>query len=327
MSRKTKKEEKLKPVYLITGDDEPKVQKALSRLKERVISDSGTDINIDIFDALDHHAGEVAQAASTLPFGEGVRLVIVMNVGAWRKPDKDVLAGFLTDPPPYSCLALVGGGLKKNEILYRAVESAGQVLAFEAPRPRDLPQWTRQQAAMRHLKLGENEARRLVTLAGSDQQAIISELDKLVTYAGSGSVEMEDIETLCWVSPEVRIWDLTDAMGQKDRSAVFKNLEALLAERQAPTVVFFSLARHLKCLAEVVAARERGEDPARAAASMGLKPFPAKKVVGQSRNFTGEGLREAIRIFSELDADMKGRGNLRPDFALEAALARILDVV
>lgn len=327
MTKAKKKEEQLKPVYLISGSDSPKVELAARRLRERVVADAGTDINIDIFDALDHHAGQVIQAAGTLPFGEGVRLVMVMNAGAWRKADKDDLAAFLGDPPEYSCIALVGSGIKKNEGLYRAVAAVGQVLAFESPRPSDFPAWTREQAALRHLKLGSAEARRLVSLAGQDQRSISGELDKLAAYIGKGQVQTEDIETLCWVSPEVRVWDLTDALGAKNRSAVFRHLEELFAARTAPTSVFFSLARHLKSLAAVVAAGERGEDAGRAAAALGLKPFPARKIVEQSRNFTGEGLRAAIQIFAELDADMKGRRDLRPDFALEAALARVLDLV
>lgn len=325
--KKIKKAEKLKPVYLITGSDHAKVEAAARRLRERIVADAGTDINVDLFEALDHRAVSVIQAASTLPFGEGVRLVMVMNIGAWHKADKDALADFLSEPPGFACVALVGSGLRKNEALYKAVEAAGQVLTFDAPRPSDFPAWTREQAALRRLKLGNSEARRLVTLTGHDTQAIATELDKLSLYAGQGTVEMEDIEAVCWISPEVRIWDLTDALGARDRRRVFLSLEALLGEQTAPTSVFFSLARHLKYLVEVVAARERGEDPAQAAAALGLKPFPARKVVEQSQDFTAAGLRRAMMIFSDLDADMKGRSELRPDLALEVALARVLDAV
>ncbi|MBE0429332.1 MAG: DNA polymerase III subunit delta [Thermoleophilia bacterium] len=327
MSARPKKKNRLKPVYLITGTDTPKVETAARRLRDRVSEDSGTDINIDIFDALDHSAGHVIQAASTLPFGEGVRLVMAMNIGAWNKPDKDELAAFLACPPEYACIALVGAGLRKTEGLYRAVEAAGEVLVFTAPTPANFPRWTQEQAEIRGLKLGAGEARRLVALSGPDQRAIAIELDKLAAYAGRGAVEMEDIEALCWVSPEARIWDLTDALGTRNREAVFRHLERLLADGTAPASVFFSLAKHLKQLSQVVAARERGEEAAASAAALGLKPFPAKKIAGQSRNFTGSGVRRAIAVFSDLDADMKGRSELRPDFALELAICRVLDIV
>ncbi|MCL4473642.1 MAG: DNA polymerase III subunit delta [Actinobacteria bacterium] len=325
--KKATKKDALAPVYLITGSDETKVEKAMHRLRDRVIRDAGTDLNVDIFDAAVESAAPVVQAACTLPFGEGVRLVMVTNVGSWHKADKDLIVNYLALPSETTCLALVGGGIRKNEILMKSVAEVGQVLSYEAPRPSSMPAWVQEQARERHLKIGSSEARRLATIAGSDQRAILGELEKIATYRGRGEVKMEDIEELCWVSPEVRIWDLTDALGARDRQQVFRHLEELLADRAAPTSVFFSISKHMKNLCVVVTAKERGEDPMGAAAALGLKPFPARKVADQSRNFTAGALQESVKILSELDADMKGRGNLRPDLALELALARIMDII
>ena len=302
------------------------MEKARRRLRDRVIKESGTDLNVDVFDASTEDAVTVVQAASIMPFGDGVRLVLVTDVGAWRKADKDIIVNYLAMPSETTCLALVGGGIRKNETLIKAVAETGQVLTYDAPRPSNLPAWVLEQASERGLKMAPVEARRIITLAGSDQRGILSELDKLATYLGRGNVEMSDIDELCWVSPEVRIWDLTDALGARDRQAVFRHLEEMLADRTAPTSVFFSISKHLKNLCVVVSARERGEDAMGAAASLGLKPFPARKVTDQSSNFTAVGLQQAVQILADLDADMKGRLDLRPDLALETALARIMDV-
>ncbi|MBI5869369.1 MAG: DNA polymerase III subunit delta [Actinobacteria bacterium] len=322
-----KKKDTLKPVYLITGSDSTKVEKAMRRLRDRVIKESGTDLNVDAFDAATEDASTVVQAASTLPFGDGVRLVLVTDVGSWHKADKDIIANYLAMPSESTCLALVGGGIRKNEGLFKAVADAGQVLTYDAPRPSNLPAWVQEQAHDRGLKMAPAEARRIITLAGSDQRGILSELDKLATYLGRSEVTMADIEELCWVSPEVRVWDLTDALGKRDREAVFRHLEELLADRTAPTSVFFSISKHLKNLCVVVSAKERGEDVMGAAHSLGLKPYPARKLADQSVNFTAAGLQQAVQILAELDADMKGRRDLRPDLALETAVARVMDIV
>jgi DNA polymerase-3 subunit delta len=327
MSTEAKEKKALKPAYVITGSDEPKVEKAVRRLKERIISDAGTDINIDVFDATEQTALEVIQAACTLPFGVGQRLVLVTNAGNWSKADKDAIISYLGEPPEHTVLALTGRGFKKKEALLAAVAAVGEVLTFDAPRPSSLPRWVQEQARRMHLKLGLEEARRLILLTGSEQRAILSELEKLSTYIGKGTVGLDDMERLCWISPKVRIWDLTDALGARDRAAVFKHLEAVLREHTAPTMIFYAVARHLRMLSQVVEAKERGEEPARAALALGLKPYPAKKIAQQSRNFTVAGLKRTISILSDLDADMKGRDDLRPDLALELALARILDAV
>lgn len=325
MTNGTAKKQKLKPAYLITGSDEAKVEKAAGRLRARVAEDAGTELNIDVFDASQDNAGTVLQAANTLPFGESVRLVMVRNIGGWHKAEKDIIASFLSGPPEYCCLTLVGSGLRKNEALYKAVAGIGEVLTYNAPRPSDFPAWVMKQAAGRKLKMEPDAARRLVTLAGTDQRVIHSELDKLAAYKGRGKVEMSDVDAICWISTDVKVWDLTDALGSRDRKQAFRYLEELLADRTEPNSILYTITTHLKRLSEVTEARERGEDPARIAAALGMKPYPAKKIVLQSRNFTSKWLRQAMQVFSDLDADLKGRSDLRADLALEIALSRALD--
>lgn len=318
---------KLKSAYLITGSDQTKVEQASKRLRQRVAKDAGTDLNIDIFDAERDSADAVAGAAMTLPFGDGVRLVMVFNVGRWHKEDKETIAGLLAPPQEHCCLALVGSGLRKNETLYKAVASTGEVLVYDAPRPADMPAWTTRQAGKRGIKLGRDAARHLASIAVNDQRLILSELDKLAAYKRSGTVEIEDIDAVCWVSPDVRVWDLTDAIGAGDREAVFKNLEELTADRSEGGSAFYTIASHLKRLCTVTEARERGEDPVKAAAKLGMKPYPAKKIAAQSVNFSVPMLKKALGLLSELDADLKGRSDRRPDLLLEMTMARIFSKV
>jgi DNA polymerase III delta subunit len=56
-----------------------------------------------------------------------------------------------------------------------------------------------------------------------------------------------------------------------------------------------------------------------------MKPYPAKKLAAQSADFTSEGLRRALAVFSRLDLDLKGGSELRPDLSLELALARVME--
>lgn len=327
MSAETEKKQALKPVYLITGSDAVKVARAAARLRQRVVEETGSDLSIDRFDAEDCYAQDVIQAASTPSFIGELRLVLVKNIGAWPKAEKDVITTFLADPPPYTCLAFTGSGIRKNEALAKAVEAAGQILVYDAPRASELPRWAQEQARQRQLKLGPDEARRLVELVGSDQQAILAEIEKLSAYLGKGKADAEDIEAVCWVSREARVWDLTDAIGARDRQATFRHLEELIADGSAPPAVFYTIATHLRRLAAVVEASERGEDAVKAATALGMKPYPAKKLAQQSSRFNAAELKQAVGLLAELDADLKGRSPMRPDLALELALARIMDML
>ena len=230
------------------------------------------------FDASQENAAAVVQAASTLPFGEGVRLVLVTSVGAWNKADKDLIVNYLAMPSETTCLALVGGGIRKKRDADEGCRRCGTGSSYEAPRPSNLPSWVQKMADERHLKMEPRAVRRLVTITGSNQRAILGELDKLATYLGRGKVGIEDIEELCWVSPEVRIWDLTDSLGARGPAGCFSPPGGtaggpngagggLLLDRQASEKSLRGGQRP-----------GEGEDVMGAAAELGLKPFPARKL-------------------------------------------------
>ena len=114
----------LKPVYLLTGSDRPKIARPLHRLRER--------IGEDATEHLDAHetSGEDAVAACNslgLFVGEG-RLVIVEDVDRWKAADVKDVAAYLRHPRPrpfWRSSAPSQGRLA----LGKAVAKAGEVLA------------------------------------------------------------------------------------------------------------------------------------------------------------------------------------------------------
>ena len=73
----------LKPVYLISGSDRPKIRLALERLRNRF--EEGA---VEVLGAGEHPADDAVAACNALGlFGGEGRLVIVEDVDAWKAPD------------------------------------------------------------------------------------------------------------------------------------------------------------------------------------------------------------------------------------------------
>ena len=79
----------------------------------------------------------------------------------------------------------------------KAVTAAGgEVRAYEAPKPWELPKWVVARAADAGLRLDAEAARMLVALAGPGQQRLAREVEKLAiavhpeTHAGGEEVEL-----------------------------------------------------------------------------------------------------------------------------------------
>ncbi|MHB9148514.1 MAG: DNA polymerase III subunit delta [Thermoleophilia bacterium] len=318
------KKQPLKPAYLILGDDRPMVETALRRLRGRIVAESGTELNVDEFSAGQHAAREVIGAANTLAFLAGIRLVLVHGVEQWRKPDKESIVDYLRSPAPDSCLALVGEKLPAGDPLRKAVSAVGDVLEFAAPKGGRLPDWVVRQTKKLGGQIDTATARALVQRVGDDQHLLLRELEKLTTFRGRGHIKVEDVELMCNRTVEAKVFDMVDAVANRSAALVFVSLEELYAAGEKPTGLLFRVMRHFQNLSKAVALREEGFSPAQAQAELGLKPYPAKKVVQQAEAYGVRSIGRAMGVLAETDARMKGKGNLPPELELEMCLGRLL---
>src|SRR4029077_2205041 len=103
-------ERELKPVYLLTGTDRPKIAVALQRLRGRIGEDATEQLHAT------EASGEDAVAACNALglFGGEARLVVVDGVEGWKAADVKELESYLAAPAPTTVLALIGDGVKKD---------------------------------------------------------------------------------------------------------------------------------------------------------------------------------------------------------------------
>jgi DNA polymerase-3 subunit delta len=318
------KKEPLRPAYLILGDDEPKVERALQRLRGRIVQESGTDLNLDEFDASRHDARTVLAAANTLAFLGGLRLVLVHGIDAWRKPDKDEIVAYLRLPAPDACLALVGKKLPPQDALRRAIAGVGEILEYTAPKSWQMPEWIHEQARRMGVHLELAEARLLVQRVGDGQQVLLREVEKLGMYRGRARVTAEDVVLLSTRSLEASIFDLVDAVSTRQGARAFTALEELYAAGERPAGLHIRLMRHFQQLTRVVALRAEGWPATQIQAELKVKPYAAKKLMQQSQRYSAATVTLALAALADTDARLKGMGDLPEHLELELCLGSLL---
>jgi DNA polymerase III subunit delta len=315
----------LKAAYLILGDDLPKIESALKRLKSRIVEEAGSDINVEEFDAATDSATQVVNAANTLAFLGGTRLVLVQGVQSWLKADKEIIAAYLRSPAPDACLTLVTEKLPATDLLRSAMKEHGQVLEYAAPKEGQLPQWVVQEAATRlDMSVGFQEARLLVQRCGDNQNMLLRELEKLQMYADGRRVTADDIRLLATPTVEASIFDLLDSVALGRGSATFTAVDDLLALGERADVLFSRIARNFQNLAKVAALRDEGMRPEAIQVELKMKPYPVKKLMEQSAVLGNDGIARRLAILAETDARMKGMGNLPAEMELQLCLGKLL---
>ena len=315
----------LKPVYLLTGSDRPKIDRALRRLRDRIGEDA-----VEHLSAMTASGADTVAACNTLGFfgGEG-RLVIVDDANRWKAADVRALASYLDDPTPDTVLALVAAELKGDAPLVKLCAKAGDVLMYSVPK-RKLPEWVGEQFARSGTQAEPDACERLVEVVGDDVGALANEIDKLATWAGDDPVREADIAALATGFAELPVFALTDAWGRRDVSATLAACETILersSDSRSGTLARLaaSVASHVRRVRAAQALASEGVRPRDAASRLGVHPFAAEKAFGHAANFSTEELRDAIVRLAELDLALKGGSRLAADLELERALVDITE--
>ena len=189
----------LKPVYLITGGDRPKIQRAVERLRGRFDPEG-----IEHFSAEETSGDEAVASCNALGlFASSGRLVLVTEVdghrnrddrmvGGWKAADVEAVVAYLAAPAPDTLLALVAEDVRKESALGKACAKAGEVLLYEAEKKK-LVAWVTEQFRGLDVKAQPDACRLLLDLVGESTDELRLEVEKLALWAQKEGTEGEEI--------------------------------------------------------------------------------------------------------------------------------------
>jgi len=316
-------ERELKPVYLLTGTDRPKIAVALQRLRGRIGEDATEQLH-----AAEATGEDAVAACNALGlFGGEARLVVVDGVEAWKAADVKEVESYLTAPAPTTVLALVGDGLKRDSAIAKAVAKAGDVLAYDVPK-KQLPEWVAEQFARVGASAERDACRALVEAVGDDVGDLASEIQKLATWANGEQITRADVEQLAVGRAETPIFAVTDAWGRRDVAATLQATESLLDRSHRPRSgelirLVGSLVGHVGRVRKISRLTDEGVRTKEIVGRLKMHPFVAEKAAKQAGNFSPDELAQATVRLAELDAGAKGGSRLPPELQLERTLVEI----
>jgi DNA polymerase III delta subunit len=327
--------QELKPVYLITGTDRPKIETAVARLRRRFAAEA-----VEAVSGLDTTGDAVVAMCNTGSlFGDG-RLVVVDDVdgrldgdsrlrGGWKAADVDAVASYLKEPAPGTVLALVAHEAKKTSALWKACAKAGEILEYSVQK-RDLQKWIADRFRDRDVRAEPDACAALLQLVGDDLHALASEIDKIATWAAGEPIGEREVESLVTAAADTPTFALTDAYAERDAARTLAASEAIFERdakprRDTAARLTAALGGHITRLRTLKRLADEGLAAREAAGKLRLHPFYAQKLYGQAERFSEEELREAVVRLAELDGSLKGQSKLAPDLEVQRALVDLAE--
>jgi DNA polymerase-3 subunit delta len=294
---------------------------------------STAELNTAVLDGKQASAADVLAAARATPFLSDKRLVIVEGMLSWLtrkgagvtgKTELERLAEGLAHLPDWARIVFVENVTlsDRNPILNLArTEPGGFHKEFDPPR--NPTRWITIQA--REAYGAEIETRAALALAaviGEDLRAADSELAKLAAYVnGARPITEADVALLTPYVSEANVFEMVDAIGQRDGATASRLLHRLL-DQNDPLQLFGMIIRQFRLL---ILAREylnEGGAPKEIGKTIGVHPFVGEKLVGQVKVFSLEQLETIYHFLLETDIGIK-TGKVDSILALDLLIAGV----
>jgi DNA polymerase III delta subunit len=322
----------IKPAYLIEGTDLAKIGAALRRLRARAEREGGAG-------ALEAFVAEPAAttgpdpkalvaALQTMCLTTERRYLLADGVECWTpKRAEPVIEAMARLTPDVTVVLVARERAPKARApkgLAEAVkEAGGEVLAYAAPKPRDLPGWLLEEARRRQFELDRDAANLLVERLGESTVRLSNELDRLALWAEPGErVARSDLEAMVSDTSEEVAWALSDALVERDREAALGAAERLAGQGESVTGLVYQAAKRLREANIALEALESGRPSKEVERELPMHPYAAKMLLRRLRNASPDELRAGTCAIADLEWWTRGGSDYPEPVALTLAIRR-----
>lgn len=220
-------------------------------------------------------------------------------------------------PDTTTLIALMDEEMPASSPLLKAAQEYGKVIQCTLPKGAALESWIHKRAQALGVKIAPEAASLLANFMGSQLRMLANELDKLATYVGDRAIiNIEDVRLLSASAQEARIFDLTDALAQRNRKQALDLLHDLLADGEPPLKLISTITSQVRSLLLVKELANDGLRVQQIVTATGMAPFVAEKALRQVGKFQTAQLEGAYRQLLATDAALK-RSRMTPEMALD----------
>lgn len=313
--------------YLFHGSDDHSKKQTLDKLKAKLGDADMLSLNTTRLDGKSVTLAELQNACNAMPFLSPKRLVLVDNL-LNNKPPKALVDGvvaYLPDLPPTTNLVFLESKAvrKTNAVLkFASADKGSYVKLFELPQGNQLARWVRDKVAELGGQIGPRATQLLVVNVGSDLQAMENEITKLVLYKDGEMIGPDDVEKLGSFSAESSIFDLVDALGNRNGKTAVTLLQRQLNDGADPFYLFSMFIRQFRLLIQVRECLDTRVPPQEIPKMVGIHSFVAGKLTKQARSFSLKQLEQIYAHLLDIDVGVK-TGKMNMPTALNLLVANL----
>jgi DNA polymerase III subunit delta len=301
------KKRNFKSVYWLEGEEEYFIDQVIDFAEHKILNENEAGFNLSIFYGRDTNWADLINTCRKYPMFSDLQVVILKEAQAMRDIDK--LEGYI-DKPLSSTVLFVAYKEKKVDgrtKLAKLLKEKAEVLTSKKLYDNELPEWTSQLVKSKGFTINNKALLLLIDHIGNDLSRLNNEVNKLIlNLSGRTNITEDDIENFVGVSKEFNVFELQQAIANKDLYKAIRIIQYFEANPKAAPLplIFPSLYNYFSKVHMIYGLPARDEKSV--AAAIGVNFYFVKDYLQTAMKYSNQEIEKLILLLHQYN--LKGIG-------------------
>jgi DNA polymerase-3 subunit delta len=293
----------LVPLYLFYGDEPFFVDRATALVRWRL----GRTVPVRVFYAGQDALESLLEAWGAPSLFAAQTLVVLKNAEQLKAAERAQLAKEAAWHDAVQPLVVCAHGrVDLTQNFFALCAKKGFAAEFRPLFAHQVPAWAQRLAHERGVRLREDAIHLLSDLVGANLCALAMEIDKLAAFVfPQTEIPADAVEACTGSLYKHTVFDLADAIGQRDRKRACWLLQRVLVDERGALPILHALVSHFRRLWWVKELADSGAAESHIERTVGLRGNRLRAVLGQGRLYTQSDLQRFFHYTALLDVKLK----------------------
>lgn len=321
----------VKPMYVLTGDDEYLKNAAVNLVKGKISMPEFNFISLE-----SPTSEEVKDALEAMPIMSDFRLVKVDKLS-----EAKALADYMDNPNPSSVLIITHADIedkkekskpkaagakasakKSDKNILKDFLSSGEIVSCKPLNNHIIEVWLNAEAEKYGIKIERSASNLLIEYCRNYMMRISSEFQKLAAFCTDGTIRADDVRELVKPDVEYAVWEFSNAIAHGDMNAAVKVYNSFESSYQSPEMLFGLVYSHFRKMYYSLVCNDE-EELLKSLKMTEKAVFMNRK---EAQKFGKVKLRRLLKTLADMDAGFKSSSIVR-DITAELIISRVIDEV
>jgi len=308
--------EKLLPCYLYISKSEPVLEERIQSIKSHLRGKINFDTDFKAFSGMEGiDEEEFTNYIDTPSLFSSKKIVVIKHMDKVPSNLQKRVSHLVAEAPDNSgniVFFITALTKKLNTALLDSIRSAGKITQLKAPLSGSLKKWLDEKSQSDGVRFTEKAASLLIENINMDFNLLKRQYDKLYDYISSEEKKVIDENTVRALVNRIyslKIFDLVDSIGNRDKDGSIKALKSVLDDGQNLIGLVTLIHRMFKCFLYIKSGNSSSLVTDYIGNSMKVQPYfigsLVNKYIRSSDNYNKKEILSVFKILNKYDIGLR----------------------